>query len=104
MRTCVLPWAFLALLSSTGNVLVAQPDDSALRIKTVENGLVPSVSVVGRPAVERTIQDRMRAYHVPGLSVAVIHQYRIDWAKGYGVMDLGAKTPVNVMACPLGHE
>ena len=95
MQIRVLSWALLALFSSTGTVLVAQPDESALRIKTVENGLVPSVSVSGGPAVERTMQDRMRAYHVPGLSIAVIQNYRIDWAKGYGAMDLGTKAPVS---------
>ncbi|SPE31811.1 Beta-lactamase [Candidatus Sulfopaludibacter sp. SbA3] len=95
MQVRVVSWAFLALFSSTGTVLAAQADDSALRMKTVESGLVPSVSVSGSPAVERTIQDRMRAYHVPGVSIAVIQDYRIDWAKGYGVMDLGSKVPVS---------
>jgi len=95
MRICVLPWAFLVLVASTGTVLVAQPDASALRIKTVENGLAPSVSVSGNPSPERTIQDRMRTYHVPGVSIAVVQNYRIDWAKGYGAMDLGTKMPVN---------
>ncbi len=39
---------------------------------------------VGRPA---SIEDRMRAYGVPGLSIAVIDQGRLAWAKGYGVAD-----------------
>ena len=95
MQTRILSWVFLALFSSTGTTLVAQADDSALRIATVENGLVPSVSVSGNPAVARKIQDRMRAYHVPGVSIAVIQNYRIDWAKGYGAMDLGTRAPVS---------
>src|SRR5215467_12019506 len=95
MQTRVLLKAILALFSSTGAILVAQLDDSALRINTVENGLTPSVSVSGGAVVERTIQDRMRTFHVPGVSVAVIQSYRIDWAKGYGVMDLGSRLPVS---------
>ncbi len=94
MQARVMSWEFLALTLSTGTVLAAQADDSGLRTKTVENGLVPSVSVSFAPAVARTIQDRMRAYHVPGVSIAVIQDYRIDWAKGYGAMDLSSKAPV----------
>jgi CubicO group peptidase (beta-lactamase class C family) len=93
MQTRFLLRAFLALFSST--VLVAQLDDIAVRIDAVENGLAPSVSVSGSTAIARTIQDRMRTYHVPGVSVAVIQNYRIDWAKGYGVTDLGSKLPVS---------
>ncbi len=33
-------------------------------------------------------------YKVPGLSVAVINDYRLDWIKGYGVIEAGSKTPV----------
>jgi len=36
----------------------------------------------------------MRAYDVPGISVAVIHKGRIDWARGWGVRDLVTCAPV----------
>ena len=38
----------------------------------------------------------MEYYHCPGLSVAVIDDFKIAWAKGYGVTAAGGKTPVNV--------
>jgi CubicO group peptidase (beta-lactamase class C family) len=36
----------------------------------------------------------MRRLHVPGVSVAVIHDGRIAWAKGYGVTQAGGNTPI----------
>jgi CubicO group peptidase (beta-lactamase class C family) len=56
-------------------------------IREVENGLLPisaSKNDLGRLA---NIRDRMRQYGVPGLSVAVIADGHIAWAKGYGVAD-----------------
>ena len=37
--------------------------------------------------VSATLEDRMRFYHVKGLSIAVVHNYKIEWAKGYGWAD-----------------
>lgn len=40
------------------------------------------------------IRDRMRAYGVQGISIAVINAGRIDWAKGYGLTETATRTPV----------
>jgi CubicO group peptidase (beta-lactamase class C family) len=47
-------------------------------------------------AVEKDLglERLMREHHVPGLSVAVIEDYRLAWAKGYGVTELGGATRV----------
>ena len=47
-------------------------------------------------AVERRLDIRglMRAHSIPGISVAVIHNYRMVWAKGYGVTQKGGGTEV----------
>ena len=36
----------------------------------------------------------MQLYKVPGVSVAVIDNFKIAWAKGYGVTEAGGNTPV----------
>jgi CubicO group peptidase (beta-lactamase class C family) len=36
----------------------------------------------------------MEHYHVPGVSVAVFHDFRLAWARGYGIREAGSKQPV----------
>ncbi|WP_298137554.1 serine hydrolase [Flavobacterium sp.] len=62
------------------------------RINQVENNLIPYVPVNGFNGWN--IIDRMKYYKVPGLSIAVIKDYKIDWAKGYGLADTIQKTKV----------
>jgi len=47
-------------------------------------------------AVERDLDlpGLMRSRGIPGLSVAVIDDFKIVWAKGYGVTEKGGSTPV----------
>jgi CubicO group peptidase (beta-lactamase class C family) len=74
---------------------VVQADDpGSVRIQRVENGLTPKDWVQGGPVW--TLAERMGHYGVPGVSVAVIHDFEVAWAKGYGVCDAekgGAVTP-----------
>jgi CubicO group peptidase (beta-lactamase class C family) len=42
-----------------------------------------------------TLQQVMERFHVPGVSVAVIKDFKIDWAKGYGVADVATGTRVD---------
>jgi CubicO group peptidase (beta-lactamase class C family) len=72
------------------------PDNKELakRIHRVENGL-PSIPMgEGEPALHLTLEKMMKLYRVPGLSVAVIDNYKIAWAKGYGVKSPGSTDPV----------
>jgi CubicO group peptidase (beta-lactamase class C family) len=41
-----------------------------------------------------TIFDRMKYYKVPGVSVAVIRNYQIEWVKNYGLSDIDSPNPV----------
>ncbi len=70
------------------------PSGTAQRIATVERSLIPATqSQDGSP---HTIAERLRDIRVPGLSVAVITQYRIEWAKGYGLADVADERPVTI--------
>ncbi len=44
--------------------------------------------------VDRYIESSMRAWKVPGLAVAVVHQGRVILARGYGVRRVGSADPV----------
>jgi CubicO group peptidase (beta-lactamase class C family) len=62
------------------------------QIKKVEQGLLPAVLIKGEPGF--SIAERMKLYRVPGLSVAVIKDFKIDWARAYGLKDLETSEPV----------
>ncbi|HSG46060.1 MAG TPA: serine hydrolase domain-containing protein [Anaerolineales bacterium] len=59
-----------------------------------ENGF-PVLTVNGILLGETTtLVERMEHYYVPGVSITVISDYEIDWAKGYGVQDAKGRQPV----------
>ena len=62
------------------------------RIKQVENNLAGWV-LTGTDDTWN-ILDRMKKYGVNGVSIAVIHNYKIEWARGYGLADVSEKRPV----------
>jgi CubicO group peptidase (beta-lactamase class C family) len=59
------------------------------RIQAVEQGLLPVVFIRGRPRKRTSLADRMAELKIPGVSIAVINDGRIEWAKGYGVLEAG---------------
>ena len=83
--------AAFAALAAAASVSRAQ-DDAAARIKRVESGLVPAKADPNAPRA--AIADRMAALKVPGVSVAVINDFKTEWAKGYGTADAETKEPV----------
>jgi CubicO group peptidase (beta-lactamase class C family) len=86
----------LLLVSSSLQFLIWEASASDLdeRIQRVENGLYER-SAEGLPIGEKlTIAERMEYYKVPGVSIAVINDFEIKWAKGYGVLEAGGDQPV----------
>ncbi len=73
------------------SIAFAQTSTDA-RIKKVEAGLLPAVLIKGDPSW--SIAERMKFYKAPGLSIAVIKDFRIDWAQAYGVKDVTTNEPV----------
>lgn len=78
------------LLADAGRA--SEPVDP--RIAQVENGLLPRIAPKAAFGTTASIVDRMRAYGIPGATIAVIDAGRIAWARGYGVSDVADKTPV----------
>jgi CubicO group peptidase (beta-lactamase class C family) len=69
---------------------------SAARIQRIEHGLIPEPGIVikGQTPQRMTLSERMELYKVPGVSIAVINDFKIEWAKGYGVKETGRNDPV----------
>jgi CubicO group peptidase (beta-lactamase class C family) len=88
----------LLLLVAVGLVaatpVLAQSSDISARIQRVEDGLLMPVNIAGRDHAMRLV-DRMTLYNVPGVSVAVINDGRIEWSRGWGVVEAGGRVPVD---------
>src|SRR5882672_4006369 len=63
----------------------------AQRIERVENGLLPPAVLKGETPAKMKLVDRMKFYKTPGVSIALINEGRIEWARGYGVLEAGGK-------------
>jgi CubicO group peptidase (beta-lactamase class C family) len=64
------------------------PSTTEDRIRQVQ-GLVPPVLVNGEPPKLQPLAARMAELKVPGVSVAVIHEGRVEWARGFGLTQTG---------------
>ncbi len=81
----------LALMISMGPR--ALPDEAKQdMIRKVENGLLRRIQVGASSPMN--LQERMKSLKVPGLSMDVVKDFELDWAKGYGVRDFRTGAPV----------
>jgi len=71
------------------------PDELYGRIDQVENNLLPTVVKTGSPSPGMSLSERMHHYMVPGVSIAMINDSEIEWAKGYGVTEVAGLQAVN---------
>jgi CubicO group peptidase (beta-lactamase class C family) len=77
----LIPLLILSFISCRSDKLTDLPTE----ISIIENGLLPSILVRGDSIKQYHLLDRMDHYHVPGVSIAVVDNGEIKWAKGYGV-------------------
>ena len=89
------------------NCFGQQKNSIDVRIRNVENGLVKykwdtNYTVDMIIDIKRidtmpklNIFNQMRDYKIPGVSIAVINDFKIDWAKGYGLMESGTDKKVS---------
>jgi len=77
----------ILLLLVTVHIGLAQ--DPSLFIAAIESAQVP----LRQGTDPLTLQQLMARLHVPGVSVAVIRNFQIDWAKSWGVADMETGAP-----------
>lgn len=86
-------WLFTLVLAAclaTAAPLAQPSPDAAAMIARIEAPQVPD-----RQGLDAfTLEQVMRRFRVPGVSVAVIHDFKIHWAKAYGVADASSGRPV----------
>jgi CubicO group peptidase (beta-lactamase class C family) len=90
MRSLAL-LASLMLVATETAPAAAQDGDPASYIARIEGQQSPS-----RQGWDPyTIQELMQRFNIPGVSIAVIRDFKIHWAKGYGVADAQTGQPVD---------
>jgi len=72
----------------------AQPAGNAERIRRIEENAAVVPQGESKPLIRLSLQDLMEKFKVPGLSIAVIDNFQVIWAKGYGVTVADSKAPV----------
>ncbi len=80
--------------SAPADTKSAQPADQTERIRRIESSAALIPQAEGKPPINLSVQELMEKFKVPGLSIAVIDNFQIVWAKGYGVIGPDCKTPV----------
>jgi len=66
----------------------------AERIRRIDGGVPPVHVGPHHRSVDLTIEKLMKLYQIPGLSIALIYNFKVAWATGYGVTEASGKTPV----------
>src|ERR1700757_4510299 len=87
VSSCIL----LACLSAGG---VGAKTEDHLRLQRVEALAVELPGSAGEAPLKLSLAELMKVFNVPGLSIAVIENYKIVDVKGYGVIAPGSTTPV----------
>jgi CubicO group peptidase (beta-lactamase class C family) len=77
------PVGILSFLAASA--AVASGSDVTRRIDHVQHGLLPPVLISGQAPRMTELASRMKDLQVPGASVAVIHDGKLEWARGFGV-------------------
>src|SRR5713226_928016 len=64
------------------------------RVRRIEECLVLHPETRSTGLRRPIIADRMETMNVPGVSVAVVNDGVLEWARGYGVREAGTSDPV----------
>jgi CubicO group peptidase (beta-lactamase class C family) len=92
VAVCAFLWLDNGALSAqTASTAPPLSSDVKQRIEKIESCLTDAVTVKGEATPTHTLSERMIALHVPGVSIAVVHNGAIEWAQGYGVESIGGK-------------
>jgi len=84
--------ALYTLLGLSARTLPAQVSPEVQRhIDKIAGCLPGPVVVKSDPDVCHSLKERMAEMHVPGVSIAVVHNGVIEWAQGFGVAQLEGK-------------
>jgi CubicO group peptidase (beta-lactamase class C family) len=88
----IVPFVLIIFSFSLNSQTKKYQADVEEKIRQVENSLASWVQTEGY--TYWPLSERMKLYKINGVSIAVIHNYKVEWARGYGFADLSEKRPV----------
>ena len=91
-RMLVTGCAFAFVFAVAGGLVGQVARDE--KIARVEHGLLPQVVSRGLVGKRLSMAERMAHHGIPGMSMAVIEDGRIAWARAYGVRQRDGISPV----------
>lgn len=83
MRASLVAAVLLAGTAACASRAAVPPRDLDARVRGVTEGLAGE-----------TLAARMERHRVPGVSIAVVDEYRLSWAHGYGLRSAASSDPV----------
>lgn len=86
----------LVLVFACGSPEPPATTEAEPEIEAIENGLLPPILVKGEPVERMNIEERMEHHKVPGVSIAVVENGAIKWAKAYGKANAETGTAVEL--------
>lgn len=90
----IATWVTILGASQINAQQIKYPDGIEQKIRLVENSLAGWIQTGQNDTW--TLAERMKKYKINGVSIAVIHDYRIEWARGYGYADVSEKREAGV--------
>ncbi len=91
----------LVILLAAGLISCSQEKSNELEsdkfeseITAIENGLILPIIVKSDSLKTFNISERMEYHKVPGMSIALVKEGELRWAKGYGIANTETGTPV----------
>lgn len=88
----------LVVLGMLAAARVRAGDTNQDMIRKVENGLFREIQIGAQSPMN--LEERIKTLKAPGLSIAVVKDFQVQWSKGYGVRDSRTAAPIWVSILP----
>ncbi|MEM8928545.1 MAG: serine hydrolase domain-containing protein [Bacteroidota bacterium] len=94
MKNTFLLFVTILFLSSCADESEKDKGQLNERMTRIENGLQPNLQIEGDSIPVYNIEERLKELDIPGVSIAIINEGELEWAKGYGMADRSENCPV----------
>ena len=93
-KTLAFTLVLFSIATGIAKPQISPQEAAEARIERVLSGLRAPIAIKGQSPERWTVAESMAQSHLPGISVAVIDNDQIAWARGLGVKEAGRTDPV----------